>query len=373
MIFCRFQPRGLAINRSGFIVSCLPGLLLAASWARAAGVLDDSADLVLAKYFDAEGPGAAVALIVDGEVRAETAIGYADVVKGIEIDSRTLFDLASVSKHFTAFAALTLDEQGRIDIDQPVSRYLPDFEDESGSREVSLSDLIHHVSGLADYSSDAWEGSDDQFARLTTESHLVWLNEQEPLEEPGTVYRYNNSGYVLLSRLVERVSGERFADFVRARFFQPAGMRSARVMDDYKLRFPRQALGYAADEDGEYTLSSSPSSVTGDGNIYASLSDMIAWMIALDSDAVLNRQEKDLVWSSGKLDSGERIEDDDGNGYGYGWVIEDGGVVSHSGSWMGTATYVMRDLRNKISVVVLSNDENAEVSDIAEALAALVD
>ncbi len=361
------------MDRMGFSVSCLLGLLLAATQACIAGDLDESANAVLAEYFDAEGPGAAVALIVDGEVRAETSIGYADVGKGIEIDSRTLFDLASVSKHFTAFAALTLEDQGKLDTDQPVSEYLPDFDDESGSRKVNVSDLIHHVSGLADYSSDAWEGNDGEFARLTTESHLLWLNEQEQVEEPGTVYRYNNSGYVLLSLLVERVSGQRFADFVRAQFFQPAGMRSARVMDDDKLRFPRQARGYASDEDGDFTSTSFPSSVTGDGNIYASLSDMVAWMSALDSDVVLNRREKDRAWSSGKLDSGERIEDEDGTGYGYGWVIEGDGVVSHSGSWMGTATYVLRDRRNRISVVVLSNDENAEVGDIAEALAALVD
>ncbi len=361
------------MNRMGVTVSCVLGLLVAASRACGAGDLNESADAVLAEYFDAEGPGAAVALIVDGEVRAETAIGYADVGKGIEIDSRTLFDLASVSKHFTALAALTLERQGKIDTNQPISRYLPDFAVESSSREVSVSDLIYHVSGLPDYTSDAWEGNDGEFARLTTASHLLWLNEQTPVEEPGTVYRYNNSGYVLLSLCVERVSGQRFADYVRAQLFQAAGMQSARVMDDYKLRFPGQARGYASDEDGDYSASSSPSSVTGDGNIYASLSDMIAWMRALDSDAVLNKREKDRVWRSGKLDSGELIEDDDGNGYGYGWVIEDAGVVSHSGSWMGAATYVLRDRHNKVSVVVLSNDENAEVSDIAEALAALVD
>lgn len=363
----------LSMNRMRFGVSAVFSLLLVAGSGCRAGDLNASADAVLANYFDAEGPGAAVALIVDGEVRAETAIGYADVKKGIAIDSRTLFDLASVSKHFTAFAALLLEQQGKIATDQPVSRYLPEFVDDSSSRDVRVSDLIHHISGLADYSSDAWQGSDGEFARLTTESHLLWLNEHESLEEPGTVYRYNNSGYVLLSLLVERVSGQRFADFIRTQFFQPAGMGSARVMDDFRLRFPGQARGYASDEDGDDTPSSSPSSVTGDGNIYASLSDMIAWMIALDGDAVLNRAAKDRVWRNGRLDSGERIEDDDGNGYGYGWVIEDGGVVSHSGSWMGTATYVLRDRNNRISVVVLSNDENAEVSEIAKALAALVD
>lgn len=338
-----------------------------------AGDLDAAADAVLADHFPGTGPGAAVAVIEGGTLRANTAIGFADVDRRIPIDERTLFDLASVSKHYTAAAALLLAGDGALDVRQPVSRYVPDFAVESPGRPVRVLDLIHHVSGISDYTADDWGLSDAEFAELGTETHLEWLNEQEPTEAPGTVYRYNNSGYVLLSLVVERVSGQTFADFAKARLFQPAGMRTAQVMDSHRLRFPRQARGYKSDEDGEFTPSTSPSSVTGDGNVYASLADMVAWMRALDGNAVLDAAQKRIAWANGRLDSGRALADEEGNGYGHGWVIEGDGRVSHSGSWMGTATYVLRDTANDLSVVVLSNDESADVAGIAEALSELTE
>ena len=333
---------------------------------------NDDADQILAKYFSDEGPGASVAVLQNGELLVETAIGYADVDAEVPIDSNSMFDLASVSKHFTGAAILTLVKDGRLDVRQPVSKYLPDFVDSEEGRAVRVSDLLYHISGLPDYTSDDWDGSDSAFARLTTESHLRWMNETEANEVPGKAYLYNNSEYVLLALIVERVSGQRFADFVRTRLFGPAGMRTARVMDRLNQRFPRQVSGYESDDDGNVSESSSPSSVTGDGNIFASLSDMIAWMRALDGTRVLDAAQKRAAWSNGRLDSGAPI-DDEGTGYGFGWVIEGGGRVSHSGSWMGTSTYVLRDTRSGVNVVVLSNDESADVESIAEELRALTD
>lgn len=342
-------------------------LLLCASDGRA-GDLDERADAVLAEHFSGDGPGAAVAVIQHGAVRARSVIGYADIEREIPIDAHTLFDLASVSKQYTAAAALLLAGDDALDVDQPVTDYVPDFAVESPGRPVRVIDLIHHVSGIPDYTADDWGLSDAEFAELDTETHLEWLNAQAATEAPGTVYRYNNSGYVLLSLVIERASGEHYADYARARLFQPAGMHDAQVMDSHRLRFPRQAQGYKRDEGGEYTRSTSPSSVTGDGNVYASLADMVAWMRALDGNRVLSATQKRTAWSNGRLDSGRALTDEDGNGYGYGWVIEADGRVSHSGSWMGTATYVLRDHASSTHVVVLSNDETADVASIAEAL-----
>ena len=333
---------------------------------------NEAADEILAEYFSDEGPGASVAVLQNGELLVETAIGYADVDAKIAIDSDSVFDLASVSKHFTGAAVLSLVKDRRLDVRQPVSKYLPDFVDSDQGRAVRVSDLLYHISGLPDYTSDDWDGSDSAFARLTTESHLRWMNQSDANELPGETYLYNNSGYVLLALIVERVSGQRFAEFARTRLFGPAGMRAARVMDRLGQRFPGQVSGYKSDDDGNFRPSSSPSSVTGDGNIFASLSDMTAWMRALDGNRVLDAAQKRSAWGNGRLDSGAPI-DDEGSGYGFGWVIEGGGRVSHSGSWMGTSTFVLRDARSGVSVVVLSNDESADVQSIAEKLRALTD
>lgn len=354
-------------------ISLLSMSLLFAAASVMADDYTDDAQAILAGHFDGEGAGAAVAVLQHGQVLVNTAVGYADIDAEVPISATTLFDLASVSKHFTALAALKLASTGALDVRLPVTQYLPDFELESPGRPIRVADLIYHVSGLPDYSSSQWEGTDAEFARLTNEDHLVWLNEQTQDEEPGTVYRYNNSGYVLLALIVERVSGQRFADYLSAQLLRPAGMRSTQVMDDYRARFRGQARGYKQDDDDGYVPSTSPSSITGDGNVYTNITDMIAWMRALDGNGILSAAQKRRAWTTGKLDSGAPLRDEDGSGYGYGWVTESGGRVSHSGSWMGTATYVLRDSASDASVVVLSNDEDANVSGIAEALLELVE
>ena len=164
---------------------------------------------------------------------------------------------------------------------------------------------------------------------------------------------------------------ERFAAFAQARLFRTAGMRSARAVDRLGLRLPKQVVGYKGDGDEGFEESSAPSSITGDGNVFASLADMIAWLRALDGTLIFTPAQKRIAWTNGRLDSGRAIASD-GSGYGYGWSIEPDNVVSHSGSWFGASTYVLRHLTDGVSVIVLSNDEDAEASEIAEALAELV-
>jgi len=334
--------------------------------------LNAQADALLNKYFEPEGPGAAVAVIVDGEVLVQTSIGLADIDEGVPINANSVFDLASVSKHFTAAAALKLAGDGLLDVRQPVSRYVPDYVDQSPTRPVSVADLVYHLSGIADYTSDSWDGTDQEFAQLTTNDHLLWQNEHEPDRAPGILFSYNNSGYALLSLVVERVSGQSFAAFAQARLFRTAGMRSARAVDRLGLRLPKQVVGYKGDGDEGFEESSAPSSITGDGNVFASLADMIAWLRALDGTLIFTPAQKRIAWTNGRLDSGRAIASD-GSGYGYGWSIEPDNVVSHSGSWFGASTYVLRHLTDGVSVIVLSNDEDAEASEIAEALAELVE
>jgi len=355
------------------------GMLLAVAllvWTQAAPVhaastLNAQAHEILAENFSEDGPGAAVAVLKNGRLVVEAHLGLADIERGIAINSNTVFDLASVSKQFTAASVLLLEADGEIDLNRAIKDYLPDYRVRSPGRPVRVSDLVLHVSGLPDYCSDDFDENDNSFGELTTETHLQWLNTVRPRGRPGISYVYNNSGYALLSLLIERVSGQSYANFVSERLFLPAGMRRTRVMDDATLHFPHQTRGYKSDEDGNAELSEEPSSTTGDGNVYSNLKDMIAWMRALDGDAVLSAAQKRRAFAPGKLDSGAMIEDE-GEGYGYGWVIEAPGRVSHSGSWRGTATFIARDRKEALSVVVLSNDESADVASIAAALAELV-
>jgi CubicO group peptidase (beta-lactamase class C family) len=328
--------------------------------------LEREARAILAQHFEPDGPGAAVALVRGRKVLVATAFGLADIDAGRPIDTRTTFDLASVSKQFTATATLLLAQDGELELDAPLARYVPEFSVKPRGRAVTIADLLHHVSGLDDYTGDSWDEGDEAFARLTPESHLTWINRHRALRAPGKKYEYNNSGYVLLALAIERVSGASYAEFLARRVLRPAAMRDTAVLDRLDLAIPRAARGYTTAE-GKPEVSVLPTQITGDGNIFASLDDMVAWTRALAHDAVLTAESKHRLWTNGELDDGSPI-DDDGFGYGLGWVLDERGNALHSGSWSGTATFIAHDRQADLWIIVLSNDEEADVEDIAKAL-----
>jgi CubicO group peptidase (beta-lactamase class C family) len=341
----------------------------------AGGAVADSreqqARAILAEHFDADGPGAAVAVVRGGRSLIATAYGLADVDTGTPLTPRSVFDLASVSKQFTASAILALAADGKLELDGDVSEYVEDFEVEPEGRAVTISDLLHHTSGLANYTSEDYEDGDDAFERVTTETHLVWLNGTEPRQAPGVEFDYNNTNYALLALVIERVSGMSYEAFLSQRLFRPAGMRSTQVMDRPGERIAGAVAGYATAEG--LRPSSLRSEIPGDGNVFTSVDDLIAWSRALDGDAVLSRELQRTLWTNGELDDGSPIDADE-EGYGCGWTVApDESGVWHSGAWYGTATFIARRHRDGLWVIVLSNDEDAAVQDIAHALVDLVD
>jgi CubicO group peptidase (beta-lactamase class C family) len=225
---------------------------------------------------------------------------------------------------------------------------------------------------LADYTSDDWDGSDEEFAALTNERHLKWLNGTKPRRAPGIKYEYNNSEYVLLASIVERISGQSFSQYAHDHLFEPAGMTHTFILDG-TAPLPSEAVkGYATNAKGKVKQSSSPTVITGDGSVYTSVRELSLWDKALRAHRIISRRSQELAWSNGRYDNGNPIRDDDGDGYGFGWTIEKKRhLVSHSGSWSGTATYLLLDLENGLTVAVLSNDEKADVSDLAEETLAL--
>jgi len=328
--------------------------------------------LVEAKI-ERDGPGVAVLVSRNGEPLHLAGYGLADVKAGTPITPDSLFDLASVSKQMTGVAILTLVEQGKLNLGKPVSDYLEDFKVPVKGREVTINDLLHHVSGLADYTSDDWDGSDDEFASLTNAAHLKWLNGTKPRRAPGIKYEYNNSEYALLASIVERVSGRSFSQYARDHLFAPAGMTRTFILDG-TAKLPANAVkGYVTNSKGKLKQSSSPTVITGDGSVYTSVRELCLWDKALRTHRVIGRRSQELAWSNGHYDNGNPIRDEDGEGYGFGWVIaKKHHRVSHSGSWNGTATYLLLDLENGLTVAVLSNDEKTAVSDLAEEILALL-
>lgn len=344
-------------------------LLLPLTFAHAE--LSDDIDRKVGQYFRANGPGAAILISRNGEPILMKGYGLANIRAGTPITPDSLFDLASVSKHFTAMAIMVLMERGKLQLDQPVTTCLPDFRVPVVGRPITLLDLLHHTSGLRDYTVD-FRGSNREFAELTTETHLDWLNGTEPRSGPGEKFQYDNSNYVLLSLIVERVSGQRFATFVKEQLFWKADMLKSRVYDGTNPPPSRTVTGYIRKRSG-VERSSWLTDVTGDGNVYTSVRELARWDYALRKHLLVRRATQDAAWTNGQLDNGEAIRDEYGAGYGFGWGIDTRTLVSHDGSWFGTSTYIVLDLRTGTTVAVLSNDENADVYSLGESIRRLVD
>ena len=324
------------------------------------------------KKIDLNGPGVAILVSRHGVPLHMAGYGLADIKAGTPITPDSLFDLASVSKHMTGMAILTLVEKGKVKVAKPVSDYLEDFAVSVKGRAVTVTDLLHHVSGLADYTSDDWDGSDEEFAALTTRAHLKWLNGTKPRRAPGVKYQYNNSEYALLALIIERLSGQSFAHYAHDQLFGPAGMEHTVILDGATKLPSTTVKGYATNDEGKVRRSSTPTVITGDGSVYTSVRDLALWDKALRDCKIISKHSQELAWTGGRYDNGKPIKDEDGDGYGFGWVIDkDRHIVSHSGSWGGTATYLLLDLEQGFTVAVLSNDENTDTSSLAEKILAL--
>lgn len=311
-----------------------------------------------------QGPGVAVLVDLPGEETFTKGYGLANLSTEAPIDEESLFDLASVSKPITALTILALVEAGRFSLDTAVAELIEEFQVPQRGRPITIRDLLQHTSGLPDYSKD-FSDDDEELARLTTETHVDWLNENETTGAPGRTFSYNNSNYSLLARVAEVVEGKSFAEVVEEWVFQPAGTQDTFVYDGTRPRLPKSAVkGYAV-EGEEATPSEYLTDITGDGNVYSNVTDLARLMQALGDGEIVSAELLREAWAPGEFDNGSPIEDD-GSSYGLGWeVFPDGPQVGHAGSWYGTSTYLLFNPETNQTIAVLSNDENLRAEDLA--------
>lgn len=307
-------------------------------------------------------PGAAVLVVKDGEIVHSKGYGYAELDEHRPITPNTPFRLASVSKHFTAAAIMCLADEGVLDYDDPVTRWLPGLDAYAG---VTIRHLLTHTAGLPDY----YDVIDTRAGMPTNADTLHQLAAMaRPVFAPGERWEYSNPAYEMLPLIVEAASGRRFAVFMHEWIFVPAGMRHAAIFDETEPDIPGRVIGYEPDGDGFKPNDYDPlNHIIGSGGMYASLEDFYHWDQALYGDAVLSRAAVEEAWTPAILNDGESTD------YGFGWRVEarDGHrVVRHGGSWVGFRTHIARWPEQRFTVVVLSNradfDAEAHVDRIAD-------
>lgn len=327
--------------------------------------------LLSSRYPD-HGPGACIFILADEIPLLLMGKGYADVVAQLPITPATRFDLASISKHMTAYAILLLASQGKLRLEDEVTTYLPELSRLSpSSRPLRITDLLYHCSGLPDY---VEELDEDDYLNFTNLRLLEWLVDQ-PLYFPtgtrGFCLRedrttYCNTNYALLASIAERARGMSFPFLLRSELFDPLGMQDT-FCDPWQTEHPDQARRY--DRHGQLIPQSRLIPVYGDGNVFGTMLDLLRWDAELSHPKLLPSPWHERALQPGILDDGHITD------YACGWYIRSWSgrrVVWHGGSWDGVSHCYSRWLDDRIRIVLLSNTQQHRacevVSEIEEIL-----
>jgi CubicO group peptidase (beta-lactamase class C family) len=346
------------MTRAAAIVTALLAL---AGCATGGGTLEQQVDALMRDY-NGRVPGASVLMVRDGAPLVRRGYGLADLETETAANARTNYRLASISKQFTAAAVLLLAEEGRLRLDDRAQAWLPTLP--RAAADVTLQQLLTHTSGLIDYE-DLMDPAD--MRQVRDEDVLRLLESQDRTYfAPGTGYRYSNSGYALLALIVERASGQRYADFLRDRIFRPLGMEHTVAYEAGRSGVAHRAYGHSLEEGAWRRTDQSPTSaVLGDGGIYSSVDDLAKWDAALYDARLLSDASRRLAFTPATRTDDPEVQ------YGYGWRIT-GETQWHSGETIGFRNVVVRDPRQRLTVVLLTNRNDPEPYALAKRLAALV-
>jgi CubicO group peptidase (beta-lactamase class C family) len=318
----------------------------------------------LMSAYDGNVPGASVLVLRDGKPLVRRGYGLSNLEERIVAGPATNYRLASVTKQFTAASILLLAEDGRLQLDDPVRKWLPTLPEAAGA--ITLRHLLSHMSGLIDY-------EDVIPAELTAQLHdadvlRILESQNRTYFEPGKGYRYSNSGYALLALIVGKASGKDFASFLRERIFKPLQMNDTVAYEEGVSKVNNRAFGYSeVDGSWQRTDQSQTSAVLGDGGIYSSIDDLAKWDAAWYDDRLLRASSRELASTPVTPTDDPTIQ------YAMGWRVtrtEQGrNTLWHSGETMGFRNVIVRYPQQHLTVIVLTNRNDPEPYRLARAIA----
>jgi CubicO group peptidase (beta-lactamase class C family) len=344
-------------------------LLLAASGVvNAQEKFAKAADEVFADLTKSGSPGCALAVARGGKIIYEKGYGRANIEDDVEITPRTVFDIGSTSKQFTAASILLLEKQGKLSVRDDIRKYLPEIPDYG--HKITILHLLNHTSGLRDYLA-LFELAGMNIDSVTTDQDALGiLARQKGLNfEPGSDWLYSNSGFFLLSVIVKRASGKTLREFATENIFEPLQMKQTIFRDEHTLLVPNRALAYDPKDAGAgYTLDVSYFEQTGDGAVHTSVEDLLKWDENFYSGKVGGKDFLDEIQEPGKLNNGKTLDYAKGL---FGGKYRGLRFVDHGGSWGGYRAQLLRFPEQHFSVACLCNLANAnpekrahEVADI---------
>jgi CubicO group peptidase (beta-lactamase class C family) len=343
---------------------------------------------VIAKHVEKDGPGMAVMVIRDGHIAYRKNLGLADLDTRRAISPGSQFLFGSVTKQFTAMAIMILRDRGKLQLEDPLSKFCPEFP--AYARTITIRHLLNHTSGLSDYEElllgkvdydKLFQSSKDPHAahEYTSAEALLALSRQQKLSfPPGEKFEYSNSGYVVLAQIIERLGGMRYAEFLKRNIFDQIGMHGTLVVDERHQKVPHLASGYGKRNGRWQDIAYTPENyIYGEDGIYGTIEDLSKWDQALYSDKLVPRSAVEMMFRPGRTNDGK---DSDTymtgilkrpTSYGFGWFITSFGetlVVEHGGSWSGYRSYIIREPSRRLTAIVLMNSADDRVGAVAHEL-----
>jgi CubicO group peptidase (beta-lactamase class C family) len=340
------------------------GLALAAGATRAAELDTAKIDAVFAA-FTKDTPGCALGVYREGQVLLERGYGLADLNHGVPITPETVFDIGSSSKQFTALAVLMLAKEGKLDLQDKVSKHLPELQ--ALGQRFTIDQMLHHTAGLRDYNELLLLAGRDMGDVTSSDDALRLLAAQQGLNfEPGTRFSYSNSGYFLAAMIVERVSGQSLDAFLQARVFKPLGMTATHVRTDHTVVVPHRATAYRPNGPAGFAIDMSNWNQPGDGAVQTHVRDLARWDAELAHPKVIDAALLKAMQTPGKLADGSPIT------YGLGLSMDSYRglpLVQHAGAWGGYRAIVVRFPEQHLGMALTCNAAQSNPTALAKRVA----
>jgi len=354
---------------SSLIIPFWASVLLAQQPVRSHAQSNDLAsyERVLASAYAADAPGAVALVAKGGEVVYRGAAGLANLELGVPLEPDMVFEIGSITKQFTAAAIMMLVDEGRLSVDDPLSKFLPGY---PNGENITVEHLLTHTSGIVSYT-DIPEVMETQARNdRSVEEIMDWFRDRPAVFHPGERWAYNNSGYVLLGAIIEELSGVSYAEFLQDRIFTPLEMENSYYGSQTEL-IPRRASGYGRDADGyvnaEYLSMTLPYAA---GALMSNVDDLYMWNRALHGGEVMSAESYQRMITPFVLNDGQATD------YAFGLVI--GAVrghraIRHGGGIFGYVTSAIYLPDDDAFVAVFSNNPASDVGPgfVATKLAAI--
>jgi CubicO group peptidase (beta-lactamase class C family) len=328
--------------------------------------LESKIDSLLVNVFnDNNGPGAEFLVAKDGKIIYQKAFGKANLELDVNLTSENVFQIGSMTKQFTAISILILEENGKLNVNDPVSKYIPDY---PNGNKITIHHLLTHISGIKDFT--RMKSLQEISKKEMTPKMMVDFFKNEPVDfAPGEKFDYNNSGYVLLGYIIELVSGEEYEEFIQKNIFDKAGMTKSYYASDRKV-IPKRAYGYQKKEYGYVNKTQINFSIPfSSGSLMSTVGDMLKWQNALNQNLLVNEETIKKAFTKYILNNGQEFT------YGYGWHLRDiNGIPTrqHGGSVFGFKSMGVYIPSEDIYVIGLSNCDCNSPTQVTEDIASLV-